>query len=64
MISRLFKERPRVREVMRVLGGSPKRPRFRGMRLPNGDPVPVDCIMEQFGVSREAAERIAQRQTR
>lgn len=63
MFGRILKDRPKVFDQIRVLGGGPK-PRYRGIRLPNGEPVPVETIMEKFGVSREEAELIAQRQTR
>ncbi len=63
MIRSLFKDVPRVLDRIRVSGGA-GRAKFRGIRLPDGSPVPVEVVMEQFQVSREAAEKIAARMTR
>lgn len=64
MIRQLLKEKARVLDSLRVVGGGRRGPPFRGMRMPDGSPVPVETIMEQFGVDRARAEAIAKRQTR
>lgn len=63
MLKQLLKDKAKVFDRLRVQGGG-SRPRFRGMRMPDGSPVPVDHIMNTHGVSRERAEEIARRQTR
>jgi len=62
MLRRLL-DKARITDRLRVVGGR-ERPRFRGMRMPDGSPVPVELIMETHGVAWEEAERIARRQTR
>ena len=63
MIPRLFKDTPKIFDRIRVSGGA-KKATFRGIRLADGSPVPVEVIMEKFQVSREEAEKIARRMTR
>ncbi len=63
MLRRLLKEKAQVFDRVRVEGGGP-RPRFRGMRMADGSPVPIELIMQSHGVSREEAEIIQKRQTR
>lgn len=63
MLRKLLKETPRVLDGLRLFGGR-RRPEFRGMRMPDGSPVPVELIMKTHGVDRARAEDIARRQTR
>ena len=62
-VQKFFKELPRVTDRLRVQGGL-RNPDFRGMRMPDGSPVPVELIMETYGVDRPAAEKISQRNSR
>lgn len=64
MIRKLLKEKPRVLDALRIFGGGRRGPAFRGMRMADGSPVPVELIMKTHGVTRERAEDIARRQTR
>lgn len=64
MLRKLLKDRPRIKDALRVLGGQRAAPAFRGMRMPDGRPVSVELIMKTHGVTRERAEDIARRQTR
>lgn len=64
MLRKLLKETPRVLDRVRVLSGRRAAPAFRGMRMVDGSPVPVEMIMKTHGVTRERAEEIARRQTR
>lgn len=58
-----LKEVPQILDRLLIRGGG-RMPRFRGIRMPDGSPVPVELIMQAFGVGREEAERIQERQTR
>ena len=57
-----LKELVRVKDRLLVKGGVSSS--MRGIRQPDGSPVPVEVIMREFGVSREQAEEIADRSTR
>jgi len=57
-----FKELVRVKDRLLLKGGVSST--GRGIRMPDGSPVPVEVIMREFGVSREQAEEIAKRSTR
>jgi hypothetical protein len=63
MLRKLLKERTKVLDSLRIFGGR-RAAGERGMRMPDGSPVPVEHIMKTFGVTRERAVEIAQRQTR
>ena len=63
MLKRLLREKPRVLDVLRLLGGQ-RKPSFRGMRMEDGGPVTAEMIMKTHGVPRERAVEIARRQTR
>lgn len=52
---------PRVRDVLKWSAPRSATRTRGGIVQPDGGPVPVDVIMVQFGVSREAAETIAKR---
>lgn len=64
MLRKLFKEVPQVLDRIRVTGGSPRKAKFRGIRMEDGSPVPVGVIQKQFGVDLARAEQIAARMTR
>lgn len=53
-----------MKDILRVVGGVSSTPTHQGIRMSDGSPVPVEVIMEQFGVSREEAEKIARRPSR
>jgi len=63
MLRKLLKERAHLVDDLRIFGAQ-KTTFARGIRMPDGSPVPVDIIMKNFGVPREQAEEIARRQTR
>lgn len=58
MIRRLMKslDAPRMWDHLLVLGG--RRGRRGGLRMADGSQVPVELIMQNFGVSREEATKI------
>jgi hypothetical protein len=62
-VRKLFKDIPNIVDRIRVAGGG-EGAKFRGMRMADGAPVPVETIMQQFQVPREEAEKIARRMTR
>ena len=63
MLRKLLKEKTAVLDTLRIFGGK-RAAGARGMRMPDGSPVPIEHIMKAFGVNRERAAEIAQRQTR
>jgi hypothetical protein len=63
MLRKLLKEKTRMLDTLRLFGGK-RAAGERGMRMPDGSPVPVEHIMKAFGVNRDRATEIAQRQTR
>lgn len=62
MLKRFLKEVTRVRDRVFVEGGVSSS--GRGIRMPDGSPVPVEVIMREFGVPRAEAEKIAARRSR
>jgi len=58
---RVFKDIAKVKDTLRVLGGKLMPQQKGDYRMADGSPVPVGIIMENFGVSREEAEKIAAR---
>ena len=60
---RKLKEVPRVQDALRIFGKGPAST-FSGSRMPDGSPVPVETIMQAYGVDRARAAQIATRQTR
>ena len=61
-VRKLLKDVPQVVDRIQVIGGVSST--GRGIRMPDGAPVPVEIIMQQFGVNREKAEEIAARRSR
>jgi hypothetical protein len=61
MLRSMLKEVVRVKDRIAVVGGLSST--GRGIRMPDGSPVPVETIMKEFGVSREQAEEIAKRRS-
>lgn len=61
-VSKLLKDVPRVMDRIQIVGGVSST--GRGIRMPDGTEVPVELIMEKFGVSQEKAEEIAARRSR
>jgi hypothetical protein len=61
MLRRVIKEAVKVRDRLTVTGGvfSTK----RGISMSDGSSVPVEKIMIEFGICREAAEKIAMRRS-
>lgn len=50
---------PRVRDVLRIVGGLPAKK--GGMTMPDGSPVTVPHVMSIFGCSEEYAENFVRR---
>jgi hypothetical protein len=63
MLRKFLKEKTRVLDALRIFGGKHASGE-RGIRMPDGSPVPVEHIMSTFGVDHARAAEIAQRQTR
>lgn len=57
-----LKDVVRLKDRLTVKGGVSSTE--RGIRMPDGSPVPVEVIMREFDVSREKAEEIASRSAR
>ena len=59
---RVFKKDvAKVKDKLMVLGGKLLGTKKGDYKMEDGSPVPVGIIMENFGVSREEAEKIAAR---
>ncbi len=59
---KFFKDIVRLKDTLKVSGGVSST--GRGIRMPDGSPVPVETIMREFGVSQEEAEKISKRNAR
>lgn len=64
MLKKLLKKKDTARVVdsLKIFGGT--KSTRGGIFMDDGSPVPVELIMEQFGVSQDEAERIVRERTR